>query len=129
LPRARVLGPAAALLHPPGFDEPFGLAAARLIYQTSAVDSRKELLVERSVDVAGVTRTISLNEPVVRYADNPILTAHHVNRVWTTPAYRVVAVHNAGVVNVGGKTVMLFRSHRRTEQLQVYSRQPRQRIK
>jgi beta-1,4-mannooligosaccharide phosphorylase len=62
----------------------------------------------------GVIRTITLDEPVVRYGGNPILTAHHVNRVWTTPRHRVVTVHNAGVVYVGGETVMLFRSHLRS---------------
>jgi predicted GH43/DUF377 family glycosyl hydrolase len=72
------------------------------------------LPVERTVDVAGVSRVISLNEPVVRYGDNPILTAHDVNQVWTSPRRRVVTVHNAGVVNVGGETVMLFRSHLRS---------------
>jgi predicted GH43/DUF377 family glycosyl hydrolase len=70
--------------------------------------------VKRSVDAGGVTRVISLNEPVVRYGDNPILTAHHVNRVWTTSRRRVVTVHNGGVVCVGGETVMLFRSHLRS---------------
>jgi predicted GH43/DUF377 family glycosyl hydrolase len=70
--------------------------------------------VERLVDAAGVSRAVSLNEPVVRYGDNPILTAHDVNRVWNTPGHRVVTVHNAGVAHVGGETVMLFRSHLRS---------------
>src|SRR5258706_14326585 len=56
---------------------------------------------------------VSLNEPVLRYQDNPILTAPHVNDVWTEPHLRVVTVHNAGVAVVGSETVMLFRSHLR----------------
>src|SRR2546421_11065740 len=56
---------------------------------------------------------VSLSEPVLRYQDNPILTAHHVNDVWTEPHRRVVTVHNAGVALVGSETVMLFRSHLR----------------
>src|SRR5258706_2978823 len=56
---------------------------------------------------------VSLNEPVLRYQDNPILTAPHVNDVWTEPHLRVVTVHNAGVALVGSETVMLFRSHLR----------------
>jgi len=56
---------------------------------------------------------VSLSEPVLRYQDNPILTAQHVNQVWTEPHRRVVTVHNAGVALVGSETVMLFRSHLR----------------
>jgi hypothetical protein len=40
---------------------------------------------------------LSLNEPVHRYEYNPILTAHDVNKVWTSPRQRVVTVHNAGI--------------------------------
>src|SRR2546429_7207353 len=61
----------------------------------------------------GRTRVVSLNEPVLRYPDNPILTAHHVNDAWTDPHRRVVTVQNAGVALVGSETVMLFRSHLR----------------
>jgi hypothetical protein len=49
----------------------------------------------------GRTRVVSLNEPVLRYQDNPILTTHQVNDVWTEPHLRVVTVHNAGVALVG----------------------------
>jgi predicted GH43/DUF377 family glycosyl hydrolase len=56
---------------------------------------------------------VSLSEPVLRYQANPILTAHHVNDVWTEPHRRVVTVHNAGAALVGSETVMLFRSHLR----------------
>ena len=69
---------------------------------------------ERKVDFGdGSTRIVSLNEPVLRYGRNPILTAHQVNTVWTEPHLRVVTVHNAGVAVVGSETVMLFRSHLR----------------
>jgi predicted GH43/DUF377 family glycosyl hydrolase len=68
----------------------------------------------RSVDVGGTTRTVSLDVPVVRSAHNPILSAHQVNAVWTAPHRRVVTVHNAGVAVVGSQTVMLFRSHLRS---------------
>jgi predicted GH43/DUF377 family glycosyl hydrolase len=70
--------------------------------------------VERIVEFGnGRMRAVSLNEPVLRYQNNPILTARHVNEVWTEPHLRVVTVHNAGVALVGSETVMLFRSHLR----------------
>jgi predicted GH43/DUF377 family glycosyl hydrolase len=61
----------------------------------------------------GRMHVVSLNEPVIRWQDNPILTADRVNDVWTEPHLRVVTVHNAGVALVGSETVMLFRSHLR----------------
>lgn len=70
--------------------------------------------IRREVELGGVTRTVSLHEPVVRYPGNPVLTAHHVNAVWTEPHRQVVTVHNAGVAVVGAETVMLFRSHLRS---------------
>jgi predicted GH43/DUF377 family glycosyl hydrolase len=69
---------------------------------------------QRSVEIGGVTSSVTLNEPVARYRNNPILTAHHVNAVWTSPQRRVVTVHNAGAAVVGSETVMLFRSHLRS---------------
>ena len=69
---------------------------------------------ERKVDFADrYGGTVSLAEPVLRYPDNPILTAHHVNAVWTDPGRQVTTVHNAGVAVLAGETVMLFRSHLR----------------
>jgi predicted GH43/DUF377 family glycosyl hydrolase len=69
---------------------------------------------ERMVEFGdGRIGAVSLNEPVLRYQNNPILTARHVNDVWTQPHLRVVTVHNAGVAVVGSETVMLFRSHLR----------------
>jgi predicted GH43/DUF377 family glycosyl hydrolase len=69
---------------------------------------------ERKVEIGGGTGVVSLDEPVLRYRDNPILTADQVNTVWTEPHRRVVTVHNAGVAVVGPDTVMLFRSHLRS---------------
>ena len=67
---------------------------------------------ERKVDFGdGTGGTVSLREPVLRYPDNPILTAHHVNAVWLEPHRQVKTVHNAGVAVVGDETVMLFRAH------------------
>jgi len=62
----------------------------------------------------GTTGVASLDEPVLRYSANPILTAHQVNAVWQEPHLRVVTVHNAGVVALPDETVMLFRSHLRS---------------
>ncbi len=70
---------------------------------------------ERKVDFEdGSAGIVSLNEPVLRFQNNPILTAHQVNAVWTEPHLRVMTVHNAGVAVVGSETVMLFRSHLRS---------------
>ncbi len=72
--------------------------------------------VQRTVELtSGRTAVVSLDEPLVRNADNPILTAHQVNDVWREPHRRVVTVHNAGAVALpGGDTAMLFRSHLRS---------------
>jgi predicted GH43/DUF377 family glycosyl hydrolase len=70
--------------------------------------------VQRVVQLGGAEATVTLAEPVVRYPDNPILTARQVNQVWTEPHRRVVTVHNAGAAMVGAETVMLFRSHLRS---------------
>ncbi len=56
---------------------------------------------------------IDLDRPVLRFAGNPILTCHDVNRVWTAPGLKVKTVHNAGVARYRGKVLMLFRSHLR----------------
>jgi hypothetical protein len=67
--------------------------------------------VERRVDFGdGSAGIVSLNEPVLRYGSNPILTAHQVDTVWTEPHLRVMTVHSAGVAVVGSETEMLFRS-------------------
>lgn len=59
------------------------------------------------------TVTVELNQPVVRFPGNPILTAAAVNQVWRTPALQVTTVHNAGITTLGDETLMLFRSHLR----------------
>lgn len=71
---------------------------------------------ERFVNLGGggASGSVSLHNPFLRYAANPILTASDVNDVWRSPALQVVTVHNAGVGSVGGETVVLFRSHLRS---------------
>lgn len=56
---------------------------------------------------------LSLNEPVQRYAGNPILTCHDVNQVWVNPKHKVMTAHNAGITEFGDEVLMLFRSHLR----------------
>jgi predicted GH43/DUF377 family glycosyl hydrolase len=69
---------------------------------------------ERIVDLGtGARGTVSLLEPVLRYAGNPILTAHAVNAAWPSPQLQVVTAHNAGAALLGTETVLLFRSHLR----------------
>lgn len=69
---------------------------------------------QRQIVVDGVPLgTVSLQNPVLRYDANPILTADDVNRVWTEPGIQVVTVHNAGAAIIDGVTVLLFRSHLR----------------
>jgi predicted GH43/DUF377 family glycosyl hydrolase len=51
--------------------------------------------------------------PVLRFAGNPILTCHDVNRVWEPAALKVKTVHNAGIAEFGDEVLMLFRSHLR----------------
>ena len=68
----------------------------------------------RTIEVTpGVRGTVSLREPVLRYAGNPVLTAAQVNEVWRDPGQQVVTVHNAGAAQIGGEIVVLFRSHLR----------------
>jgi predicted GH43/DUF377 family glycosyl hydrolase len=69
---------------------------------------------ERRIDLGeGARGTVSLSEPVLRYAGNPILTSHQVNDAWGQPHLQVVTVHNAGAALVDGQTLLLFRSHLR----------------
>ena len=59
-------------------------------------------------------RTVSINNPVLRYPGNPILTSHEVNKVWAHEArLHCYTVHNAGMAKVVGsdgqeQTIMLF---------------------
>ncbi len=70
-----------------------------------------------SVKLNGFEGTVSINEPVLRYPGNPILTCHEVNKVWAYEGrLHTYTVHNAGMAKVTGangqnQTIMLFRSH------------------
>jgi predicted GH43/DUF377 family glycosyl hydrolase len=69
---------------------------------------------ERTVSLCGgQTGIVTLQEPVLRYPQNPIMTCHQVNEAWTAPHLRVVTAHNAGVTRFGSETILLFRSHLR----------------
>jgi predicted GH43/DUF377 family glycosyl hydrolase len=57
---------------------------------------------------------LDVARPVLRFAGNPILTAHDVNAAWADPGLAVSTVHNAGIAEHEGEVVMLFRSHLRT---------------
>ncbi len=71
-------------------------------------------MVDRTLDLGnGQSVHVNLNNPVARYAGNPIITANDVNRVWLNPSQQIKTVHNAGVAKLNGETVMLFRSHLR----------------
>lgn len=69
------------------------------------------------VEWHGFEGTVTINEPVLRYPGNPILTCHDVNKTWGNDVrLYTYTVHNAGVVEVTGadgntQTIMLFRSH------------------
>ncbi len=56
---------------------------------------------------------VSLRDPFLRYAGNPILTAKQVNEVWREPHLQVTTVHNAGAAVVADEVALLFRSHLR----------------
>jgi hypothetical protein len=72
---------------------------------------------EARVKWNGFEGTVSINNPVLRYPGNPILTSHEVNKVWAHEArLHCYTVHNAGMAKVVGsdgqeQTIMLFRSH------------------
>lgn len=40
---------------------------------------------------------LDLNNPVVRYKNNPILTSHHVNNSWEKSYLQTITVHNSGM--------------------------------
>ncbi len=67
----------------------------------------------RSIYVNKDEYKLDLNNPVVRYKNNPILTCHHVNSVWKKPHLKTITVHNSGVAGYDGNTLLLFRSHLR----------------
>jgi predicted GH43/DUF377 family glycosyl hydrolase len=64
-------------------------------------------------DPATGARCVDQVSPVARFAGNPVLTCHDVNRVWQPAALKVKTVHNAGIAEHEGRVVMLFRSHLR----------------
>jgi predicted GH43/DUF377 family glycosyl hydrolase len=70
-----------------------------------------------NVDLNGFAGIVTINEPVLRYPGNPILTCHEVNKVWGCKSrLYTYTVHNAGMAEVSGEngrnqTIMLFRSH------------------
>lgn len=72
---------------------------------------------EAQVEYNGLSGTVTINEPVLRYPGNPILTCHDVNKVWGGDArLHTYTVHNAGMAKVTGADgqnhiIMLFRSH------------------
>ncbi len=61
------------------------------------VDAAPKVIKEKVINAGGSSFNVSLNDPVVRFAGNPILTADDVNSVWTEPALQVSTVHNAGI--------------------------------
>ena len=71
------------------------------------------MIKEKVINAGGSSFNVSLNDPVARFAGNPILTADDVNSVWTEPALQVSTVHNAGIAICKDETIMLFRSHLR----------------
>lgn len=74
-------------------------------------------LLEAHVELNGFEGIVTINEPVLRYPGNPILTCHDVNKVWGTDVrLYTYTVHNAGMAEVTGangenQIIMLFRSH------------------
>lgn len=73
--------------------------------------------IEVHVELNGFEGTVTINQPVLRYPDNPILTCHDVNKVWGNDnRLYTYTVHNSGMAQVTGEngktqTIMLFRSH------------------
>ena len=68
---------------------------------------------KKTINIDGEDHVVTLDNPVARYPENPILSQQEVNRVWTSPSRKVITVHNAGITEFDGQTVMLFRSHLR----------------
>jgi predicted GH43/DUF377 family glycosyl hydrolase len=67
----------------------------------------------RDIHIDGEAFHVTLNEPVRRYKNNPVLTHRQVNEVWTNPGHQVITVHNAGITIFEDEVLMLFRSHLR----------------
>lgn len=69
--------------------------------------------ISRSVFISGQAYEISLDIPVQRYKENPVLCCHDVNSIWKEPQFKVITVHNAGITTFEDNVIMLFRSHLR----------------
>jgi predicted GH43/DUF377 family glycosyl hydrolase len=67
----------------------------------------------KKIQVGDQVGTLSMNQPVLRFHGNPIITCHDVNKVWDSPKHQVLTVHNAGVCEYKDKVQLLFRSHLR----------------
>ena len=67
----------------------------------------------RTIEILRESYSISLDNPVCRFKRNPVLSSHDVNSIWKEPHLKVVTVHNAGIAQYKGSTIMLFRSHLR----------------
>lgn len=58
---------------------------------------------EAKVELNGWTGTVSIDEPVLRYPGNPILTCHDVNQAWGGDShFNTYTVHNAGMAEATG---------------------------
>jgi len=68
---------------------------------------------KRTIQINKDEYVLDLNNPLVRYKNNPILSCHDVNKVWDAPHLKTITVHNSAVTEYDGKTLMLFRSHLR----------------
>ncbi len=74
-------------------------------------------LTEAKVELNGWVGTVTINNPVLRYPGNPILTCHDVKKAWGGDVrLQTYTVHNAGMAEVTGangrkQIIMLFRSH------------------
>jgi len=68
---------------------------------------------EKIIVVLEKKYTVSLENPVIRFENNPVITCHDVNKVWKEPYLKVVTVHNSGITIFNDNTIMLFRSHLR----------------
>ncbi|MGE5328257.1 MAG: glycosidase [Deltaproteobacteria bacterium] len=72
---------------------------------------------QEHVELDGFGGMVTINEPFLRYPNNPILTCHDVNKVWGKDnRLYTYTVHNAGMAKVtdtngNTQTIMLFRSH------------------
>lgn len=69
--------------------------------------------IDQEISIGGKPYKVSVEKPVVRYEENPILCSSDVNKVWLDPKHKVITVHNAGVTILDEKVIMLFRSHLR----------------